>query len=35
MQVGVVHATRPGEDDTKTLRSLNFQTGDYLDVSIY
>ncbi|KAG2428461.1 hypothetical protein HXX76_011580 [Chlamydomonas incerta] len=34
-QVGVVHATRPGEDDIKTLRGLNFQTGDYLDVSIY
>ncbi|GIL93322.1 hypothetical protein Vretimale_19743 [Volvox reticuliferus] len=34
-QVGVVHSTRPGEDDSKTLRQLNFQTGDYLDVSIY
>lgn len=34
-QVGVVHSSRPGEDDHKSLRQLNFQTGDYLDVAIY
>ncbi|KXZ52953.1 hypothetical protein GPECTOR_8g327 [Gonium pectorale] len=34
-QVGVVHSTRPGDDDSKTLRQLQFQTGDFLDVSIY
>lgn len=33
-QVGQVHSTRPSEDDNKTLQSLNFQTGDYLDVAI-
>ncbi|MEW5305799.1 MAG: hypothetical protein WDW36_008317 [Sanguina aurantia] len=34
-QVGRVHATRSDADDEKTLRQLNFQTGDYLDVAIY
>lgn len=33
-QVGITFSTRPGEDDHKTLRSLNFQTGDFLDVAI-
>lgn len=33
-QVGLVHSTRPGEDDNKTLKALNFQTGDFLDVAI-
>ena len=34
-QVGQVHATRLGEDDSKTLGGLSFQTGDYMDVAIY
>ncbi|KAK9804922.1 hypothetical protein WJX72_012184 [[Myrmecia] bisecta] len=34
-QVGSTNSTRVGGDDAKTLRSLNFQTGDYLDVAIY
>ncbi len=34
-QVGVVHSSRLGEDDVKTLRSINFQIGDFLDVAIY
>lgn len=34
LQVGLVHSTRPGEDDNKTLKSLQFQTGDFLDVAI-
>ncbi|PRW60917.1 Histone deacetylase complex subunit SAP18 isoform B [Chlorella sorokiniana] len=34
-QVGAVHATRLGEDDSKTLKQLNFQTGDFLSVAIY
>lgn len=33
-QVGLVHASRDGPDDAKTLRSLGFQIGDYLDVAI-
>lgn len=33
MQVGVVHSTRPGADDSKTLKSLSFQTGDFVDVA--
>jgi histone deacetylase complex subunit SAP18 len=32
--VGIVHSSREGEDDRKSLRSLNFQTGDFLDVGI-
>lgn len=32
--VGVVHSTRFGEDETKTLKSLSFQTGDFLDVAM-
>lgn len=34
-QVGIVHNRLPGPDDNKTLKSLNFQTGDFLDVAIY
>lgn len=34
-QVGVVHSTIPGNDDAATLRSLKFQTGDFLSVAIY
>ncbi|KAI7837608.1 hypothetical protein COHA_008620 [Chlorella ohadii] len=34
-QVGAVHSTRLGEDDSKTLKQLNFQTGDFLSVAIY
>ncbi len=33
-QVGLVHSTRPGEDDGKALKSLGFQTGDFVDVAI-
>lgn len=33
-QVGLVHSTRFGEDDAKTLKQLNFQTGDFLSVAI-
>lgn len=33
--VGQVHSSRVGEDDVKTLRSLKFQTGDYLDVAVF
>lgn len=33
--VGAVLSKRTGEDDVKTLRSLGFQIGDYLDVAIY
>jgi histone deacetylase complex subunit SAP18 len=29
-----VHSTRFGEDDAKTLKQLNFQTGDFLSVAI-
>ena len=34
-QVGQVHGTRFGEDDSKSLLQLSFQTGDYLDVAIH
>ncbi|KAL4427142.1 hypothetical protein ABPG77_001146 [Micractinium sp. CCAP 211/92] len=34
-QVGQVHSTRLGGDDSKTLKELNFQTGDFLSVAIY
>jgi histone deacetylase complex subunit SAP18 len=34
-QVGLVHSTRLGEDDAKSLKQLNFQTGDFLSVAIY
>jgi histone deacetylase complex subunit SAP18 len=34
MQVGLVHSTRPGEDDNKALKALGFQTGDFVDVAI-
>ncbi|KAK9793716.1 hypothetical protein WJX73_008071 [Symbiochloris irregularis] len=34
-QVGGTHSTRSSPDDKKTLRELNFQTGDYLDVALY
>lgn len=34
-QVGQVHGTRLGGDDSKSLKQLNFQTGDYLSVAIY
>jgi len=33
-QVGLVHSTRIGEDDHKTLEDLSFQTGDFLDVAV-
>eukprot|EP00742_Colponemidia_sp_Colp-10_P003187 GILJ01003396.1.p1 GENE.GILJ01003396.1~~GILJ01003396.1.p1 ORF type:complete len:141 (+),score=11.33 GILJ01003396.1:53-475(+) len=32
--VGKIHSVRRGYDDVKTLASLNFVTGDFLDVSI-
>eukprot|EP01026_Neomeris_dumetosa_P045129 TRINITY_DN3822_c0_g1_i2.p3 TRINITY_DN3822_c0_g1~~TRINITY_DN3822_c0_g1_i2.p3 ORF type:complete len:138 (+),score=19.37 TRINITY_DN3822_c0_g1_i2:260-673(+) len=32
--IGEVHCERKGEDDSKTLKELNFQTGDFLDVAI-
>jgi histone deacetylase complex subunit SAP18 len=32
--VGVVHATRPSNDDDATLRDLKFQTGDYMSVAV-
>ena len=32
--VGTVHSRAKGEDDLKSLASLNFQTGDFLDVAI-
>lgn len=35
LQVGQVHSTRLGGDDSKSLKELNFQTGDYLSVAIY
>lgn len=34
-QVASVSATRPGPDDSKTLKELKFQTGDFLDVAIF
>lgn len=33
-QIGQVHGSRRGPDDHKTLRGVNFQIGDYLDVAI-
>jgi histone deacetylase complex subunit SAP18 len=35
VQVGMVHNSRTSEDDHRTLKSVKFQTGDYLDVAIY
>lgn len=35
LQVGQVHSTRLGGDDSKSLKELNFQTGDFLSVAIY
>ncbi len=32
--VGVVHTTKRGRDDEKILRTLRFQTGDFLDVAV-
>ncbi len=32
--VGVIHSTKRGRDDEKILKSLRFQTGDFLDVAI-
>ena len=32
--VGTVHATKRGKDDDKILKTLRFQTGDFLDVAI-
>jgi len=32
--VGMVFATKKTDDDRKTLDSIRFVTGDYLDVSI-
>ncbi len=31
---GTVHSTRPGRDDDRSLLSLRFQTGDFLDVAV-
>ncbi|KDD74001.1 Sin3 associated polypeptide p18 [Helicosporidium sp. ATCC 50920] len=33
-EIGQVHGSRRGPDDHKTLRGVNFQIGDYLDVAI-
>eukprot|EP01023_Acetabularia_acetabulum_P022378 TRINITY_DN2201_c0_g2_i1.p2 TRINITY_DN2201_c0_g2~~TRINITY_DN2201_c0_g2_i1.p2 ORF type:complete len:141 (+),score=27.80 TRINITY_DN2201_c0_g2_i1:197-619(+) len=33
-EIGQVHCVRKGEDDPKTLKELNFETGDFLDVAI-
>lgn len=33
-ELGKVKATRPGPDDKKSLESLNFKIGDYLDIAI-
>jgi hypothetical protein len=35
VQVGMVHATRPSEDDARTLKAIKFQTGDYMDVAVH
>lgn len=35
LQVGLVHSTRLGEDDSKSLKQLNFQTGDFLSVAMF
>jgi hypothetical protein len=34
LQLGNVSSTRPGPDDDKTLASLKFQTGDYIDIAV-
>eukprot|EP00884_Botryococcus_braunii_P014369 jgi/Botrbrau1/22933/Bobra.0030s0010.2 len=34
-QVGTVFSARDTDDDFKTLRQLNFQTGDFMDVAIF
>uniref|UniRef100_A0A061R694 Histone deacetylase complex subunit SAP18 n=1 Tax=Tetraselmis sp. GSL018 TaxID=582737 RepID=A0A061R694_9CHLO len=34
-QVGMVISGKQGDDDSKTLKQLNFQIGDYLDVAIH
>ena len=34
-QVGMVSAMRKLDDENKTLASLRFQTGDFLDIAIY
>lgn len=31
---GTVHSTRTGRDDERTLRTLRFQTGDFLDIAV-
>jgi histone deacetylase complex subunit SAP18 len=33
--VGIISSTRKSDDETKSLASLKFQTGDYLDIAIY
>lgn len=33
-EVGIVHALRRGADDDRTLASLQFQTGDFLDCAV-
>jgi hypothetical protein len=35
LQIGVLHSERYSPDEEKTLASLRFQTGDFLDVGIY
>lgn len=32
--VGVLHTTKRGRDDEKILRTLRFQTGDFLDCAV-
>ena len=32
--VGIVHSTKRGRDDEKDLKTLRFQTGDFLDIDI-
>jgi histone deacetylase complex subunit SAP18 len=34
-QIGVVHSTRTGQDDTVALRDVKFETGDFLSVAVY
>ena len=34
-QVGMVATTRKLDDENKSLGSLRFQTGDFLDIAIY
>jgi histone deacetylase complex subunit SAP18 len=34
-QVGMVSGIRKLDDENKTLGSLRFQTGDFLDIAIY